>query len=455
MKPLCLEEIEKAVDGELNDKSFGDVLVVSVSTDSRFEMAAGLFVPLAGTIYDGHDFIQKAFANGAFCCLSEKELFSALPIIYVKDTKLALRKLAMYYRSLFDFKVVAITGSTGKTTTKDLIASVLSQKYRVVKTEGNFNNEIGLPLTAFNADEKTEVLVLEMGMNSFGEIHNLSEIAKPDICVITNIGVSHIERLGSREGILRAKCEIFDFMRPGGAAVLNGSDDLLLTLKDTRENITYYGMDEGSDIYASDIEHNGIESVSFTLNGKNGNYRIDVPYPGLHMVSNALCGAAAGELLDLSPKQIQDGAAGFKMSAMRMNIMTNDYNVTVINDTYNANPVSAKAALDVLRQADGRRVCVLGDMLELGDFAATMHYDIGTYAAEIGIDRIICIGENSRLTYYGAEKALKGNRAFYMETKERFIEELGSHIKGGDTVLVKASRAMGFEKITYEIMKAW
>lgn len=455
MRPLYLHEIEKAVYGELNNASFGDISVLGVSTDSRFEMAAGLFVPLIGEVFDGHDFIQSAFANGALCCLSEKEVFSSLPIIYVKDTKSALRRLAKYYRSLFDFKVVAITGSTGKTTTKDLIASVLSQKYRVVKTEGNFNNEIGLPLTVFNADEKTEVLVLEMGMSGLGEIHRLSEIAAPDICVITNIGVSHIGSLGSREAILQAKSEIFDFMKPDGFAVLNGDDDLLATLGGVQENTIFYGTGDNAHISAADIEYAGMSGISFTLTSKAESYKVSVPFPGRHMVSNALCSAAVGEIMGLSPKQIQDGIAGFKLSAMRMNIMTNDNNVTVINDTYNANPTSVKAAIDVLKQAAGRKVCVLGDMLELGSFSASLHYDVGVYAAEAGIDCIVCIGENGRYIFEGAAKTAKGNKAYYMEVKEQFIGEINEYVKQGDTVLVKASRAMRFEKITDELMKEW
>ena len=219
MKPITLKSVAQAVNGKISDEKYNDVVIENITTDTRKISEGDLFIPLKGENFDGHKFIEQAFEKGALCCLSAENTESEKAVIYVSDTRKALRDLAEYYISLFDIPVVGITGSVGKTTTKDMIASVLMQKYNVLKTEGNFNNEIGLPLTVFKITEDTQVAVLEMGMNSFGEIHNLSKIAKPDIAVITNVGVSHIENLGSREGILKAKCEIFDFMKDNGTAV--------------------------------------------------------------------------------------------------------------------------------------------------------------------------------------------------------------------------------------------
>ena len=453
MKPITLKSVAQAVNGKISDEKYNDVVIENITTDTRKISEGDLFIPLKGENFDGHKFIEQAFEKGALCCLSAENTESEKAVIYVSDTRKALRDLAEYYISLFDIPVVGITGSVGKTTTKDMIASVLMQKYNVLKTEGNFNNEIGLPLTVFKITEDTQVAVLEMGMNSFGEIHNLSKIAKPDIAVITNVGVSHIENLGSREGILKAKCEIFDFMKDNGTAVLNIDNDMLQTLEGkTKFNTLWYGVENKKDIYADNIVKNGVESISCDIHMKNESFSVYIPVPGEHMVLNAMAAALVGNKLGLTVAEIKRGIEEFVPTKMRMAVIKTEKGTTIINDVYNANPVSMKAGIDVLSGGEGEKICILGDMFELGQFAKEMHYDTGVYAAEKKIDKIICIGEISKSMYEGA-LSLGGN-AFYFETQDEFIEKgIEELVSEGATVLVKASRGMHFEKTAEKIQE--
>lgn len=453
MKPITLKSVAQAVNGKISDEKYNDVVIENITTDTRKIAEGDLFIPLKGENFDGHKFIEQAFEKGALCCLSAENTKSEKAVIYVSDTRKALRDLAEYYISLFDIPVVGITGSVGKTTTKDMIASVLMQKYNVLKTEGNFNNEIGLPLTVFKITEDTQVAVLEMGMNSFGEIHNLSKVAKPDIAVITNVGVSHIENLGSREGILKAKCEIFDYMKDNGTAVLNIDNDMLQTLEGkTKFNTLWYGVENKKDIYADNIVKNGVESISCDIHMKDENFSVYIPVPGEHMVLNAMAAALVGNKLGLTVAEIKRGIEEFVPTKMRMAVVKTEKGTTIINDVYNANPVSMKAGIDVLSGGEGEKICILGDMFELGQFAKEMHYDTGVYAAEKKIDKIICIGEISKSMYEGA-LSLGGN-AFYFETQDEFIEKgIEELVSEGATVLVKASRGMNFEKTAEKIQE--
>lgn len=453
MKPITLEAIAKAVNGKISDEKYNNIIIENITTDTRKIAEGDLFIPLKGENFDGHNFIQQAFESGALCCLSAENIETDKPFIYVSDTRLALRDLAEYYISLFDIPVVGITGSVGKTTTKDMIASVLMQKYNVLKTEGNFNNEIGLPLTVFRITDDTEVVVLEMGMNSFGEIHNLSKIAKPDIAVITNVGVSHIENLGSREGILKAKCEIFDYIKNNGTAILNIDNDMLKTLEGkTSFKTLWYGIENKKDIYADNIVKNGVESISCDIHMNNEMFNVCIPVPGEHMVLNAMAAALVGKTLDLSTSEIKRGIEEFVPTKMRMAIFKTKNRTTLINDAYNANPVSMKASIDVLSGVEGEKIAILGDMFELGDFAEKMHYDTGVYAAQKNIDKIICIGNISKSMYEGAVSL--GGNAFYFETQEDFFENgFEKLINKGVTVLVKASRGMHFEKTAEKIQE--
>lgn len=462
MMKIFLQEIAEAVHGQLCNASFSDKLIIKgVSIDTRDNLEDKLFVPLVGANVDGHDFLQISYDKGASCTLTEKEIDTDKPYILVKSTFQALKDFAKYYRSLFDIPVIGITGSVGKTTTKDLTASILSQKYKTLKTEGNFNNEIGLPLTVFRLDSSIEVLVLEMGMNNFGEIHNLSEIAKPNVCLITNIGEAHIENLGSREGILKAKSEIFDYMdKENGKAILNGDDDMLITLQDKIQNPYFYYLDKDGDkddknFIAYDVKYKGIRGASCKIKILDDEFNVDIPVSGEYMVYNAIAGAMVGKFLGLENAHIQKGIEEFKPSKNRMDII-DVKGYTIINDVYNANPTSVKSAVAALCNQEGRKICILGDMFELGEHANKMHYDVGIYVIERGVDLVICIGELSAKMYDGACDSLKKldtqnkPKVLYFKSQEEFFDNYFKEVSlfgEGDTILVKASRGMHFENI--------
>ena len=449
MKPLTINEVAKAVGGTPNRPDIGDLLIKGVSFDTREHMEDKLFIPLKGATRDGHDFLQEAVKCGAACVISEQEtVFNA---IIVKDAAQALKDLAEYYRALFDVLVIGITGSNGKTSVKDLVASVLSEKYKVVKTIGNFNNEIGLPTTIFNIDETTEVAVLEMGMNNRWEISRLSKIARPDYAVITNIGVAHIENLGSQEEIFKAKSEIFDYLAEGGKVYLNGDDEFLLRYRD-RKDFVFFGRGVRNAYRPMEEETADLFGSSYTTLLKSGEkLNVYVPTPGRHMVMNSLIAVALGEELGLTAQQIADGIRKFRPSGMRMNIIETNGGMRVIDDCYNASPDSMKAALEVLNKVEGATVAILGDMYELGQNAQEMHFEVGAEAARLCISTIICIGEFSEATYEGAYSQYRtgasNSEIIYFGTKQDCINQLSGIVRAGDTILVKASRGMKFEEI--------
>ena len=454
MKPIKISEVAKAVGGTINNPEIADNLIVGVSFDTREAMHDMIFVPLKGQNTDGHNFLHEAMKCGAACVFSEIETY--VDAIMVEDAAQALKDLAEYYRSLFDVKVIGITGSNGKTSTKDMVAAVLAEKYNVVKTIGNFNNEIGLPTTIFNIDDDTDVVVLEMGMNNRHEISRLSKIARPDYAIITNIGVAHIENLGSQEEIFKAKSEILDYLAPNGKVYLCGDDNFLVRYRD-RKNFIFYGYGTRNSYRASDIEGNGLDSSQYSVLLKGGEtLEVYVPTPGKHMVLNSLAAVAIGEEMGLSPSQIADGIKKFKSSGMRMNVIETNGGMRVIDDCYNSSPDSVKAALDVLMQAQGNTIAILGDMLELGEASYDMHFDIGAEAARLCIDIIICIGEESEATYEGAYSEFRGgasnSQIIYFNSKDDCIAQLHTFVKPGDTILVKASRGMHFEDIVSKLV---
>jgi UDP-N-acetylmuramoyl-tripeptide--D-alanyl-D-alanine ligase len=422
-----------------------DTVIESVSTNSREMGVNTLFVPLKGERFDAHDFIDGAVEGGAVAVVSQRECSINVPVLYVDDTHKALGDIARYYRESMPVKVVGITGSVGKTTTKDMIANVLSQRYNTLKTEGNFNNDIGVPLTLFRLEEDNEVAVIEMGMNHFDEIKYLAGIAKPDIGVITNVGVSHIENLGSREGILKAKCELLDELGDG-LKVLNGDDDMLITIKSSYSNISYHTADSSDgDIYAQDIEPHGIDGIGCTIVCGELRLRVNIPVPGKHMVANALAAARVAMELGLSAEEIKSGIESFKPTAMRMDVIRGE-RYTVLNDVYNANPVSTMAGIEVLSYAEGTRCCILGDMLELGKYADKLHAEVGEYAVSKGIEHIVCIGSLSR-SMYEAAAAKRSEGVYYFADKQSFISKADEILEDKMTLLVKASRGMHFEEI--------
>jgi UDP-N-acetylmuramoyl-tripeptide--D-alanyl-D-alanine ligase len=444
---LSVKEIVKACGGKLisGDES---VVINGISTDTRTIKEGMLFIPLRGESFDGHKFIDKAIESGATAVITEEDKSYGVPAVKVEDTRLAMGQIAGYYKAKLNIPVVAITGSVGKTTTKDIVASVLAQHFNVYKTQGNLNNDIGVPLTIFSLEKEHTAAVIEMGMNHFGEIRYLTNIVQPDIAVITNVGVSHIENLGSREGILKAKCEIFEGLKKGGKAIVNGDNDMLATLSDSYDGfkLTKFGTDSSFDIYADNIVEKGLDGIDCTIHYGSEVFDVSIHIPGKHMVSNALAAAAAGFALGMSAEEIKAGIESFEPTKMRMDIIKSN-GLTIINDVYNSNPVSAMAAVDVLASASGKKCAVLGDMFELGEFAPKLHYDLGKYTAEKNIDEIVCIGEISKNMYEGARSVREGN-VHYFATQEEFFESLDDIINGEMTVLVKASRGMKFEKTT-------
>lgn len=455
MKHMSLQEIATACGGTYfgdNNKLSSEVSGVAI--DSRKVEKDFLFVAIKGARVDGHNFIPQVMENGALCALSEKNLGNVpYSYILVNSCEQALKDLAEYYRLALDIKVVGITGSVGKTSTKEMIASVLEQKYSVLKTEGNFNNEIGLPLTIFNIREEHEVAVLEMGINEFEEMHRLAKVARPDICVITNIGFCHLENLIDRDGVLRAKTEMFDFMRDGAQIILNGDDDKLITVQNVK-GVTpvFFGLSDHHNYYATDVHSLGLKGTSCTLHLPNGTVNATIHLPGAHMVYNALAGACVGYSLGLTNEEIQKGIENLVPVSGRNNLIeTEDF--LIIDDCYNANPVSMKASLDVLSNALGRKVAILGDMGELGEDEKILHYGVGAYAAQKEINLICCIGTLAQEFVSGVNSVTSESKTLYFATKEDFLSQIHSIVKKGDTILVKASHSMEFPEIVETLQK--
>lgn len=372
MEPMTIREIMDAVGGKLLGE-FGDInrMVGRVETDSRTIHAGSLFVPLVGERFDGHAYINAALEGGAAGCFTQRERESYLPgkfYIKVDSTQRALRDLAKYYKKKFPIPVVALTGSVGKTTTKDMVAAVLGEKYRVLKTEGNLNNEIGVPMTLLRLSGEHEIAVLELGMNHAGEIDYLSALVEPDVVLMTNIGDSHIEHFGSREKILEAKSEIFHHVKSGAFVVINGDDPLLNTLPGKLPYaFTRVGAGEGLDYRAEGLVSDGKSHMTCEVKTPHDSFRVEIPALGDHMIYPTLMAAAVGEHFGLTQTQIADGVLHFAPTKMRMNLLHRGDDITILNDTYNANPQSMRAAVEVLSSARGAyKVAVLGDMFELG-----------------------------------------------------------------------------------------
>ena len=445
MKHMSLQEIAAACGGTYHGSpELASREVSSVVIDSRKVEKDSLFIAIKGARVDGHTFIPQVMENGALCSVSGQDLGDVpYPYIQVASCTQALKDIAEHYRRSLDIKVVGISGSVGKTSTKEMIASVLSQKFNVLKTEGNFNNEIGLPLTVFNLREEHEIAVLEMGISGFGEMTRLAKIARPDICVLTNIGTAHLENLGSRDGVLKAKTEMFDYMNPNGTIILNGDDDKLREFT-PQNGITpvYFG--------ANHIVSRGLKGTDAEFITPKSRFQAHINIPGSHMVSNALAGVAVGYALGMSDEQIARGVEANAPIQGRSNLIeTGKY--TVIDDCYNANPASVKASLDVLSCADTRTAAILGDMFELGEHSEKMHYDTGAHAADAGIDVLVCIGRLSADTARGAQETAQKKglsmKVVHYASKEEFFGQADSLLKERDTILVKASHAMEFSRI--------
>jgi UDP-N-acetylmuramoyl-tripeptide--D-alanyl-D-alanine ligase len=449
MKSLTLKAITKACGGTYYGPSCNlEKCAAGIAIDSRKIESDWLFAATVGERVDGHSFIDSCYEKGALCCLGEKApACEEYSYIQVSSTFQALKDIAEYYRSTLEIPIVGITGSVGKTSTKEMIASVLGVKFNTLKTAGNFNNEVGLPLTVFNIRETHEAAVLEMGISDFGEMHRLSKIARPNICVITNIGLCHLEFLGDRDGVLKAKSEIFDFAAEGAKAIVNGDDDKLCTLKSREDlDVTLFGMDSSNDVYPKSVENLGLEGLKCEFYTPAGDFSAHIHIPGMHMVYNALAGTCVGLSLGLTLDEIKAGIEGAQTISGRNNIIHTD-NYTIMDDCYNANPVSMKASLDVLSTALGRKVAILGDMGELGAEEASLHYTVGEHAAKKQIDLLLCVGNLSEEIVKGAKSITPEMNALLFTTKEELLDKLPELLNSGDSILIKASHFMQFEKI--------
>lgn len=451
MERLLLSEVVNAVGG-----SFGypaDKEISDISSDTRTIKENSVFIALKGANFDGHDFAVQAMELGAAAVVTERPVEGAKCII-VDSTAKALLDVASYYRSRFDIPLVGVTGSVGKTTTKDMIACVLSAKFKTLKTEANHNNEVGMPKTLLELDSTHEAAVIEMGMNHKGEISRMSMSCKPTVCVITNIGVSHIENLGSQEGILKAKLEILDGASNDAPLILNRDDKLLskAEIYGGRKVIYYSVSKKDCDVYAANIiSSNGGVEFDIHYNGDTVKARINCL--GEHNVKNALAAFCVGITVGMDTESIIKGLASFEPQGMRQNVKNED-GMTYILDCYNAAPDSMKASLSILSQAEtqGRRWCVLGDMLELGKGAAKYHRTVGEYVKASKADVLLCFGENSVNYIEGAvDKGFDRENTKHFDSREDMAKYLNDNIKKGDAVLFKGSRGMKLEEV-YELV---
>ncbi len=457
VKDIIRESNGKLLIGNLEDKC------KDFSIDTRNIKTGTTFIGIKGESFDGNKFYIDALENGAETCIlqdveigrEELKKYKDKNIIIVENTRDCLGKIAKYKRELYDIPVIAVTGSVGKTSTKDIIANVVAQKYNVLKTEGNHNNDIGLPLTILSLKDHN-ALVIEMGMNHLREIAYLTNIAKPQIAVITNVGTAHIGNLGSRENILKAKLEILEGLQENGTIIINNDNDLLSkwAKEDKKYNKITYGIEEKSDVMAYDIKiEETYSKFSAAINGEK--YEIEVPVSGSHFVYNSLSAIAVGKALGIDIKLIQKGIKEFKLTKKRMDIQKLSNDVTVINDAYNASYDSMKAALEYLKKVNGnKKIAVLGDMRELGKFGEEIHRLVGKEVVKNDIDILITIGESAKfIAKEAAKEGMDSNRIFMCDSKVEAYNILKDEIKEKDVILIKAANSLNLSEILEMLKK--
>ena len=442
-----VQQLCNAVGGTLLQES--GAVVTEVSTDSRSIPNRALFVPLVGERFDGHDYLDAALERGAAGCLTAKKPAALLKdkfYIQVSDTLEALKALAAWYRAKFDIPMVQVTGSAGKTTTKEMIAAVLSQRFSTLKTQANFNNAIGTPMTLLNLAPEHQAAVIETGMNHFGEIRYLGEMVRPTVAVITNVGDAHIENLGgTRQGILQAKCEIFENLQPVGLAVLNGDDELLSGLALPFETVLC-GRHERCGVRVTNVAEHGIEGVTCTITTKRDVYEVSIPSPGAYMIYPAAMAIAIGEHLGLTRAELLSGIAAYRPVGSRMHLVRCGGGRIIIDDCYNANPQAMAEALRILAQTEHpRRMAVLGDMGELGDLTEQAHRDMGTLARTLGLNTVVAIGPKAKAIQEADPDAL------WFPTVAEALPAIRAAFTAGTAVLVKASHAMNFTDIVKDL----
>ena len=463
MKDITVKDILECTDGKLITGN-ENIVCKEFSKDTRTIKEGDIYIGIKGENFDGNVFWKEALDNGAIGVIvqgievdkQDIEKYQDKVIIEVEDTLQALYKLASYKRDIYNVPVIAITGSVGKTSTKDLVSNVVVQKYKICKTIGNNNNNIGMPFTILNAPNDIEAFVLEMGMNHFGEIHLLSEIAKPTICIITNIGTSHIGNLGSRENILKEKLEILDGAKNPYMVINNDNDLLQKWYEENKDkiNIKTYGINEKSDIQAKDIQLNENGS-KYQIYLNNEEETIEVPVGGEHFVLNSLCAIAVGELLNIETEDIKKGIETFSLTKNRMEVIELKNGIKLINDAYNSSVESVKASLSYMNHMKAnRRIAILGDILETGEFAEILHKEIGKIVCENKVDMLICSGENAKYIVESAkENGFDERNIYYFENKEDMVELLKKIIQAEDVIVFKASNGMRFFDIAEKIKK--
>ncbi len=450
MLPLQSKEIALACKGEAH----GEAPITSVCIDSRKVTPGCLFIAVKGDRFDGHDFVEKAFEEGAAAVMVHRDIPCAGPSIRVSDTREALLRLAGYYRQFFQIPVVGLTGSVGKTTTKEMTAAVLSKRYKTLKNEGNLNNEIGMPMTAFGLDLSYGAAVFELGMSGFGEISRMARAAAPTVGIITNIGVSHMEQLGSQENILKAKLELLDGMDEYAPLILNGDDPLLAGARVEGRPVFYYGIEEERcRIRAQEIAQTD-RQLSFTISYGYGSVRVQMPVVGMHFVYDALAAFTAGLILGVAPQAAAQALGEYEPAGMRQRVRQVN-GVTILEDCYNASPDSMRAAIRALRMLDARRyIAVLGDMLELGALSEQAHAQIGAFAAQEGVELLFACGPESAQTARAAKEA-GIPQCFYAADQNGLLADLLQTLRPGDAVLFKASRGMRLEELIAAIYEGW
>ncbi|MEH7437992.1 UDP-N-acetylmuramoyl-tripeptide--D-alanyl-D-alanine ligase [Neobacillus drentensis] len=447
-----LKQISEMVSAINDSSAFSDVVIKGVTIDSRKIGAGNLFVPFKGERVDGHKYVVESIEKGAAAALWQKDVPNPpenLPILIVDDCLTALQELARNYRKQLPVKVVGITGSNGKTTTKDMTTSLLSTQYKVQKTEGNYNNHIGLPLTVLGLHEDTEVAVLEMGMSGRGEIEFLTKLACPDAVVITNIGESHLLDLGSREGIAEAKLEILQGLQDGGLAVLHGDEPLLMErIKQYKGKVQVktFGRNETNDLYPTEITQMA-QGNRFKMNASTESF--ELPVLGTHNILNALAAMHIAHYFSIPYEKMKAGLSGIKLTNMRMELVEGKRGEKIINDAYNASPTSMMAAIELVSNLQGydRKILVLGDMLELGPQEEQYHLQIGEGLDAEKTDILFTFGPLGEHIAKGARKILGEQRVFAFRDKAELIEELKKHVNEQTLILVKASRGMKMEEI--------
>lgn len=445
MKAITVKQAAALVSGELCGVGDFEKSLGAIVTDSRAVREGDVFAAFVGEHTDGHAYISTALDKGAACCIAQRvPEGETRPVIVVENVQTAIETLAAAYRETLSIPVIGITGSVGKTSAKEMISAVLSRKYSVLKTDKNFNNQIGVPMTVSRIEAEHEAAVIEMGISDFGEMSGLARIVRPTIGVFTIIGHAHIEFLHDLNGVLRAKTEMLDYMDEGAPVVMNG-DDALLAAFSCRQKKILFGLGENCDLRAENIRVNGVDGMHCDIVYADRRFAADIPAFGKHIVYAALEGAAVGILLGMSDDEIAAGIASYKTVGRRAAVCDTG-TVTLIDDCYNANPDSVKSGIDSMLTVAGRHVCVLGDMLELGENENEMHRAIGEYALQAGVDLVLTAGVRSTHTARGA-----GSIGVHYNTREELIKALPGHIRKGDVVLVKASHSQKFEEVSEAI----